>query len=424
MRRVEAEPLWDVVEEHLDEAEFLWGVWRHSLVAPDYTLDEVAEGPEERLFAHLEGLVVGGPRVAERLLLPALAGDEPDRVSAAALALLQGPRCEEALSSIAEVLRERPRQRAPLVRALGCVDSSLLRPHLRELLADHDEIVVAAAAEVLALHHEPLGDALGLLLASDDAATRAMALRAVASEPEPGRFVRAVTAGLRELEPSVLDAAIDAGVRMGLAPAWARARERMHEVDGGGAMLLLALGGENDDIAAIVAALADRKRRLAALWALGFHGMPEVVDAALEWLEDPVAGPLAGEVFSAVTGVDLAEAHMDLPREDEEALERRPEDDLPRADPLAVLQWWTRQRERFVDGRRYVAGAAHSAAALVRGLRFGAMRRRPGYLLELTLALPPASRPRVVLTAPTHLQLRALEAMTRAGAVHVPEDRS
>ncbi|MCY0986564.1 TIGR02270 family protein [Nannocystis sp. ILAH1] len=418
MRRVEVEPLWDVVEEHLDEAEFLWGVWQHSLVAPDYTLDEVAEGPEERLFAHLEGLVVGGARVAERLLLPALAGDEPSRVSAAALALLQGPRCDEALAAIAEVQRARPRQRAPLVRALACVELRRLRPRLRELLADHDDTVVAAAAEVLALHHEPLGDTLGLLLASDDAATRAMALRAVANEPDPGRFVRAVTAGLQELEPSVLDAAIDAGVRLGLAPAWARARERMHEVDGGAAMLLLALGGEDGDIAAIEAALADRKRRPAALWALGFHGTPEVVEAALEWLEDPVAGPLAGEVFSAVTGVDLAAAHMDLPREDDDALEHRPEDDLPRADPMAVLQWWTRHRERFVDGRRYVAGAAHSPEALVRGLRFGAMRRRPGYLLELTLALPPARRPRVLLAAPTNLQLLALEAMTRtlAGA--------
>ncbi|MFZ6184213.1 TIGR02270 family protein [Nannocystis pusilla] len=408
MRRVEVEPLWDVVEEHLDEAEFLWGVWRHSLVAPDYTLDEVAEGPEERLFAHLEGLAVGGPVVAERLLLPALAGDEPARVSAAALALQQGPRREEALAAIVEVLRSRPQQRAPLVRALACVDPAMTGPRLRELLADYDEVVMAAAAEVLALHHAPLGDALGLLLVSDDATTRAMALRAVADEPDPGRFVRAVTAGLQELGPSVLDAAIDAGVRMGLAPAWARARERMREVDGGAAMLLLALGGETGDIAAIVAALGDRKRRAAALWALGFYGTPEVVDAALEWLEDPVAGPLAGEVFSAVTGVDLAAAHMDLPREDDEALEHRPEDDLPRADPMAVLQWWTQHRERFVDGRRYVAGTAHSPAALARGLRFGAMRRRPGYLLELTLALPPANRPRVLLAAPTALQLRAL----------------
>ncbi|MFY0539348.1 hypothetical protein [Nannocystis pusilla] len=44
------------------------------------------------------------------------------------------------------------------------------------------------------------------------------------------------------------------------------------------------------------------------------------------------------------------------------------------------------------------------------------MRRRPGYLLELTLTLPPASRPRVLLAAPTALQLRALEAMTPAKA--------
>ncbi|MFY0539347.1 hypothetical protein [Nannocystis pusilla] len=68
----------------------------------------------------------------------------------------------------------------------------------------------------------------------------------------------------------------------------------MREVDGGAAMLLLALGGEDGDIAAIEAALADRKRRPAALWALGFHGTPEVVEVALEWLEDPVAGRWRG----------------------------------------------------------------------------------------------------------------------------------
>ncbi|MFY0539346.1 hypothetical protein [Nannocystis pusilla] len=66
------------------------------------------------------------------------------------------------------------------------MDLTMTGRRLRELLADHDDTVVAAAAEVLALHHEPLGDTLGLLLASDDAATRAMALRAVANEPDPG----------------------------------------------------------------------------------------------------------------------------------------------------------------------------------------------------------------------------------------------
>src|SRR5262245_29573732 len=85
------QPRWDILEEHLDEAEFLWGMWEHALRAPNYDLDEVARGPEERLLAHLDGLVAGGPAVAPRLLVPALDAREPHRVAAAAAALLASP---------------------------------------------------------------------------------------------------------------------------------------------------------------------------------------------------------------------------------------------------------------------------------------------------------------------------------------------
>ncbi|MDC0721500.1 TIGR02270 family protein [Nannocystis bainbridge] len=408
----EVDPLWDIVEEHFDEGEFLWHVWQQSLIAPDYNLDEVAEGPEERLLAHVEGLIVNGPLVASRLLLPALVSAAPARVSVAALALLHGPRGEAALANIVDVVRRRPQQRGPLVRAMACVDAPWLRARLRELLADDDLGVVATAAAVLTLHHEPLGDALGLLLADDQSATRALALRALADEPDPGRYARAVQAGLQELDPIVLDAAIDAGVRLGLAPAWARARERMAEPDGGASMLLLALRGEASDLDALVAALRDRKRRLPALWALGFRGTPEVVDAALAWLDDLSAGPLAGEVFTAATGIDLAAAGMSLPRDDDhESFDHRPEDDLPRPDPMLVLQWWARHRPQFIDGQRYLAGAPRSHASLLRELRFGAMRRRPGHLLDLALDLPPQRRPRLPLGAPTAQQLRALASL-------------
>jgi len=79
---------WDIVEEHLDEAAFLWTQWEHALVSPRYTLADVADGPEERLKAHVDGLVVGREPVAERLLIPALAHDEPEYRFAAASALL------------------------------------------------------------------------------------------------------------------------------------------------------------------------------------------------------------------------------------------------------------------------------------------------------------------------------------------------
>ena len=70
--------LWDILEEHLNEAAFLWGQWERSLRSPRYVLREVMDGPEERLLAHVEGLCEGGLPVVERLLLPALQEEEDD----------------------------------------------------------------------------------------------------------------------------------------------------------------------------------------------------------------------------------------------------------------------------------------------------------------------------------------------------------
>src|SRR3954447_14562074 len=79
---------WDVYEEHLAEAGFLWSQWVQDSRAPNYTMAEVQAGPEERLIAHLDGLVLGGAAVREKLLQPALAEEDPELVFAAAWAFL------------------------------------------------------------------------------------------------------------------------------------------------------------------------------------------------------------------------------------------------------------------------------------------------------------------------------------------------
>ena len=408
---IEPEPLWDVVEEHLDEAEFLWSMWEHSLVAPNYTLDEVAEGPEERLLAHIDGLVVNGPLVARRLLIPALEDEDPGRVSAAAAALLLGPASAAGLEAILEVGRELPEQRAPLAHALGCVDVDGLLGHVRKWLAEPDSGLVAVAAEVLAFHFKPIGETLGLLLAGDDPAERALALRALVHEPEPGRYMRAVQSALQELHPTVLDAAIEAGVRLGLPAAWARACERASDADGGASLLLLGLRGEAGDQAKLLDALADRKRRATALRALGYLGTAAAVDASLEWLDDKALGPLAGEVFTAVTGVDLEDENMTSDLEDEdEATDHTPEDDLPRPNPMLVLQWWMNHRSRFAEGR-YTAGAPRDKESLERQVLQGAMRRRGGALLGLELLTKNEPRYRIQVRAPTRRQRTQMQAL-------------
>ena len=89
--------LWEVAEEHLDEAGFLWTQWERALVSPDYSASEVADGPEERLAAHLEGLALGGREVAERLLASKLTVGGAVEVSVASFAVVEalpdiGPR--------------------------------------------------------------------------------------------------------------------------------------------------------------------------------------------------------------------------------------------------------------------------------------------------------------------------------------------
>lgn len=86
----EEQILWDVVEEHLDEAEFLAEQWHAARRSPDYTLEELRDGPERRLMAHVDGLVVNGAVALEQVAWPVVReGGEPPRVAAAALALLQ-----------------------------------------------------------------------------------------------------------------------------------------------------------------------------------------------------------------------------------------------------------------------------------------------------------------------------------------------
>src|SRR4051794_26252675 len=70
--------LWDIIDEHLDEAAFVTLRWRAALDAPHYTLAQVGRSRETQLFAHLDALVIGGAAVAERRLRPELeAPDEP-----------------------------------------------------------------------------------------------------------------------------------------------------------------------------------------------------------------------------------------------------------------------------------------------------------------------------------------------------------
>lgn len=409
------EPLWDIVDEHLDEAEFLWDVWERALVSPLHTLADVAAGPEARLLAHVDALVALGPVVAQRVLLPAIyrPDAEPSRVCAAALALLQAPG-DAGLAAVLAALHELPALRPALARALECGDRPDLPAAVRPLLADPQ--LRGVAARVLGFHRAPLAEVLPALLASDRPEDVALALQHLPFETAAAKPARAVIGRLLAEDPGVRDAALTAGALLELPQAWRRAQELAAAAEPGceHALLLLALRGAEDDLPAISAALARPELRTAALWALGFVGTTAALDACLPYFADPLHARIAGEALSACAGVDLADEDLAAPEDDDELLELRPEDELPRPDPVAALMWWTRNRGRFPAGPRLLAGAPRDTSAVLHALHAGPMRRRPALALELVLrtGAARAAAHRLEPRAPTARQLAALAGVT------------
>lgn len=414
MTDIPFEPLWDVALEHLDEAEFLWEEWEASLVAPNYVLREVEDGPEARLLAHVDGLVVNGPLVAVRLLLPTLDDPEADkaRVRAAALALLNTSGDAGLQAVLAAVHESRP-QRPELARALECCERCPLVPLLGALLGDDDVDLRHTAARVLAYHGEALPEVVSAMLASERPVDRALGLRVLPQLAEGTRHRRELLAALTNDDTDLRDAALTTGARLGLPQAWGVARDLVAAADpaAGQALLLLALRGDPADYAAIAAATTNEALRGRALWALGFLGTIEAVELAFPFLEDEAHARLAGEVVTAITGVDLQDADLTRAPPEDESLEHRPEDDLPLPDAMRLLVWWRGRRADFAADQRYLGGKARDEAALREALREGPMRKRAAHLLALQLGAPPGRVPQLETTAPSRRQRRELSAL-------------
>ncbi|HYO71585.1 MAG TPA: TIGR02270 family protein [Archangium sp.] len=414
---------WDIYEEHLDEAAFRWSQWEAALDAPDYVLAEVAE-LEERVASHLDGLVLGGERVARRLLEPSLAADEAERIVVAALALLNG----EASSGSAAVRAALAQAEAPALaayqRALElAVPSRGVSLDLLPLLTKEE-----VAPEFLALVLDTLGSH-GLataplclsFLTHPEPLVAAAALRVAGRMRlplEPGVLQRAL-----ESDQSILrDAAIVAGLLGGYRGAWAACQvvAESRSPDAQLPLLLLAMGGNEREMNRLLGLLSDESLRPRALWALGFSGSTAAAEACLEWMRLESTAALAGEAFSAITGLRIegeyaavrqepvAEEPIPLEQEDLDAdLVPKPEDALPLPQADAVASWWMEARRRMDVRMRYLSGQPFTAQVLLDALVSAPMRRRHALALDLAL------RSRGALHVPTRAfmehQLAALQ---------------
>jgi len=387
---------WDVFEEHLEEAAFLHQLWEEALRSPLYALHEIAAGPEERMLAHVDGLVVAGRKVAERLLLPALSSDEAGVAFAAALALALAED-GDFLEPILEALgKAEPGPRAALRRALSIAPVPGLGPRLAALAPRSAPALQVDLLEVLATLRVDPGIRLEPLAASREPGAEARALRIARAFPQrldAQVIARALSSPDGETRAAAIETASITGARGARAAAEESVAARGPAFPR--AALVLALAGDEKAVGALAPALGDEKVRSAAAFALGFTGRVSAADALLDAVKVEALAPVAAEGFAAIAGVAVEKRFARVPprwrplppgaKEDEEEERYGPEADLPEPVPETLARWWAEARPGLDPAVRWLRGRPYGVAALARELEEGPARRREGLALDVAI---------------------------------------
>ncbi len=416
--------LWDIVEEHLDEAEFLVGACEEASDSPLYTLRQLARGPEHRLWAHIDGLLVGGPTTAQRFLLPVFEGDaERARAAAAALALLTVDDRRWGQRLIDEVGTLPGAHASGITWALGMCD----RPDLDARISDALRRAVGEARAPLLNAAVARGvDQSGQIdawLRDDEPALR----RAIAAVLRfaPRRFGPWIDAATTDSDAALRHAATASGLVLGSRHAWDAAMRLAFDKSAPDrdAMSWVASFGDARVTEGLIDRLSDEDHRADTLWALGFSGRVAAADACARWLADGDVGPQAGESFAAITGLARTDDRFWLdPAPEPEPDELPPleedldsdlasvaADDLVPPNPETIVHWWAQRRPSLRADTRYIAGVPLDQSGLLRALGESSTWRRHGIAFELLVRTHGLARVQTRMS--TQAQSRQLEAL-------------
>lgn len=385
----------DILEEHLEEADFLWQQRENALGDRAYDLDGLAE-LEERLLAHLDGLVLGG-KEAWALLEPKLAGGEVGEVFAAAFVALESGDPERV-----ELLQKTfGGAEGPILdgirHALRHTPSPEIEKIVRPLLDNEKGAVRAAVIDVISFRRLPLETRLLQAgLQEKDPLVASAAANAV-GRLRLADLKNGIEGALESDAASVRLEAMRAGLLLKSEKALSRCRKAVQErvEEGGEAILLLGLLGHPEDGPLLVNALGEAALARNAVMSLGLLGRAATMEALIQCTADPKLARLSGEAIRTLTGVDLEKEKLVTPPEakakmedGEDKLEADPDEGLPVPDPAKVDGWWRKNASRFDKKARYRKGQPYSPQKLIELLHTGTLQERHHAAMEWALIDP------------------------------------
>jgi uncharacterized protein (TIGR02270 family) len=379
----------DLVEEHYEELQYLWGRRQSALRSPTITL-RAFSALDERIEGHVQGLLIAGDRLMS-LVEEGLASDDPAVAFASAYPLLRqgtdagGSRVLEAFTAADQTGGEGIRQ------ALCHAQVSAMLPALQAHFFSSSAERTAAAAEVLAFNGAlplQLGP-IQQLLQDENAFVRRRGWQVVgmsALSVDPKLY----SAAMRDADPNVRRAALEAAAWSGLpaAVALGRTSAPTPTPENVGALELLGVLGSAEDQMGMTAVAKAKDLGPARFRILGCYGHPALVEQLLAELgnPDPETACAAGAAFTKLTGQDIdSKERTKLPPEnghepDEFETEFLEEVRLP--DPGLARAHWEKVKPRFARATRICRGYDIAQGASAEALASFDMESRWEYYLR------------------------------------------
>ena len=390
-----------IVQQHAEEAGFLWMLRDVAVEAPHYACRHLAR-LDERVEAHVDGLRVAGEAGWQEARTQLEATAEAPEMFAAAIVALEGDDAARVDDVVALARAVEETQRG-LRGAVAWAAPKQIRRTVQRWMDDGDALKRELALVACSVHGADPGPLLAPSLRDPAPAVRARAYRLVAELPRPDMIDALAAAVGHESHPACA-----------YWSAWAlalRTRSPAATVE----LQRIALTEEPHAAGAFETALRVLETPAAMGWLQSLHGDPEMARAvviglglvgdpgAMSWLidrmEDPALARVAGEAVAMITGVDLA--YLDLDGAPPVGFESGSSDDpadprvamdedehLPGPDAAKLRSWWAGEAGRFTPGVRHLYGAPISVEACERAWRDGFQRQRRAAALELARLQP------------------------------------
>lgn len=353
----------DLVEEHLEEIQFLWPIRERGLRSPRMTLRDMRSF-DDRIDAHADGALAPGESTI-RFIEPLLESDDESAAFAATFVLLRLGTADAHARARAAFAEASGKRLSGMSRALQMGAGDPLIEDIAHAFRGDDPVRCALAAEALCYRtrwrrsHERLL----ALLSNDDPVVKVSAWRSVANlglTIEPTTVAGAV----RDDDPRVREAALYAAAWTGVGGVLAIAREAAAtpKQDQMATYRLLAALGEPGD-ATIIGRLMNTPALGAERFALAASlGAPRLAPLLLEALtsSSPRDAVAAGEAFTRLTGADLGPGTpVTLPPEDghePDEFEREFLDEETLPDPAKARAHWDRIAPTVATSARIAHG--------------------------------------------------------------------